>query len=248
MSDFYTKHGKKITPVSSAVATEMLLRAEKDFSVQIPMFAEAAGFSLSIVIRYALGLSAYEGRTFALVSESLEGCIALSGLRQLVNAGVDAGVILLDGPKQKIPWYEQTLSVLDKQEVPLILLEPVLETEFEGLLTTCHNLIIGFNEESHTSIVPRVCDIINENATPCHCVGLPPGVSRKNQKLEPWALFSSSTLALGVPDELQAKYMENLGRWYVADCSIPKPLYLEHELDPSTFFAEQPVIEIIKKE
>lgn len=238
---FYTKEGIAFTGVLPPAALAMRKALFSDFGLLPCQVSEAASYSMAMVVRYALGLSATGGKVLALVNDSLSGCIALATIRHLKNAGADARVVILDEKKTFGPELQLQLRILERLGI-----KPQSWASCEELLPSCHNVICGlFDFESAPSKeMGKVISLLNECHLPVHTIEAPIGVDLNTGKVGPTPLYASSTLSLGAPYAALKIAHDLVGRHYLCDISIPSSLYEKEGMDLSPLFADQPVVQI----
>lgn len=247
LPSFQSKSGVAIGTVTPGQHIAMLQELTDTFGLRWPQICEAAGYSFTMVVRYALGLSAQGGKVVALASECLAGWVALAAARQLANAGATLHVVLVLDPGKSSPELEAQVHTLQQMGVPVEHWSFRQDVEqFASLIEESHNVLCGLHghpEDVHT-VVEAYSAILNELSTPVHCVLCPPGVEAESGTLAANALVASSTLSLGAPLSGLFYAQENAGRHYIADISCPVSLYEKLGLTAGTLFAEQPVTQL----
>jgi NAD(P)H-hydrate repair Nnr-like enzyme with NAD(P)H-hydrate epimerase domain len=251
---FKASNGSCINSVSSSDFKQILLELKKDYFISETKTAEAAAFSMAMVVRYALGLDAKGGEVLGITRKSLSGVIAAATLRHLANGGakVMIGIECEPDPEEAkndalTAAYLTELEALNALEVPIFLYSQVSKEELEAGINSSHNVILGlFDQNSDNSCdeLSSIIDILNESATPIHCVGAPLGCDLDTGKYFKNPLYASSTLSLGCPFNGYAKAHEIFGRHYICDISLPKQIREKYELDGEGLFSEQPVVPV----
>ncbi len=244
---FHNGTGLTFPGLSRAALDNLFQLRKSEYGLTDSQLIEASSYSLAMVARFALGLSAREGRVCALVGDSLASCICLATLRHLINSGAE-GIILFIGQRPDSPSSEFALQLK-----PLERMGAHFETwsldnpqHIRALFGSCHNILCGL----HGAMTPQdifskqVIDLLNDIQTPVHCVIQPPGVDPDSGLKDPVPLFASSTLSLGAPLQGLFTGHEYAGRHYLCDVSFTSELYKKHGTDLSPLFAEQPVIQI----
>ncbi len=250
---FTTERGDAVHGISPDTHEKLLSQLVEEFRILPAQISEAASYSLAMVVRFALGLSAQEGQVCALINQSLSSAVALSCLRHLVNAGCD-GVVLILGSEQENASHSNAqvaheLQILEHMGVGHVYWEsPDQNDGVADVLRNCHNAICGWytpDNSEQSSLESSATDLLNELSTPIHCISAPRGINVETGKREGNPLFASSTLALGVPFKGFPKALDYLGRLYVCDVSFPRALLEAHKINLPTLFSEQPVVRLV---
>ncbi len=248
-AQFQTKQGIQFNGVSAAQLNALRSELREEYGILPLQTIEAASYSMAMVVRFALGLSAAGGKVCAVAKDSLAGCIALATVRHLVNAGASAQVLLLveDPTKISTELAQQALP-LRKLQVPLPDLGAASEIDgFTEFLGSAHNVIFGTfaHETVGDEFVQGLSDLLNEERTPVHCIEAPAGVNPDSGAAFITPLFASSTLSLGAPFAGLYAGREYVGRHYLCDVSASAQLYRKHQCDDlSSLFSDQPVVQI----
>jgi NAD(P)H-hydrate repair Nnr-like enzyme with NAD(P)H-hydrate epimerase domain len=236
---FKSKNGKEFAGFSVEAIAD-LQKNLYDLGISPLQVAEAASYSMAMVVRYALGLSATGGRVCALVGDSIAGAVALATLRHLVNAGAE-GLILTVSKEAKL--LVPQLAPLSKMGVPLEVLSAA--TSLGEIAASCHNVIFGlFGTTGADSLLQEIVSVLNEQQTPIHTIEAPLGLDLQTGAVSRQALFASSTLSLGAPYSALNPGQECVGRHYLCDISFTQAMYQKYGDDLSPLFAEQPVTQI----
>lgn len=232
----------------SAATLMGLRRAVVDtFGVSPTQIAEAAGYSMAMVVRYALGLSAREGRVCVIARDGLQGLVALATLRHLVNGGAAGAALISASGQPRSAELEAQLRPLRAMGVPIEDLEPLYEGGFlDKILADCHNVLWGASDPAANALpnFAGIIGVLNEGRTPVHAVELPAGIDPDTGASLGTALFASSTLSLGAPLLGLDAGRDRVGRHYVCDSSISKELFDGAGVPWAPIFAEQPVVQI----
>ncbi len=243
---FYTKNGYKFEPLSPK--NMALMRAElfSEYGLIPAQLTEASSYSMAMVVRYALGLFAKDGKVAVLVNNSLCGAVALGTLRHLVNAGAEGTVIIVEESKAS-PDLELQLNAISKLSVEIEYWSRSNDSErLLKKLGSCHNMLLGLFRPNLiiSPILAELIDGINDLATPIHTLDAPLGLDIESGKAGDKIIFASSTLSLGAPLTGLYAGSEYVGRHYLCDLSIPRKLYSKYGADLSPLFSEQPVLQI----
>ncbi|MBX7138587.1 MAG: hypothetical protein K1X83_11455 [Oligoflexia bacterium] len=246
---FKTEQGLKFPGFSLAQLSAMRKAVELEYGLISPQLSEAASYSLAMVVRYALGLTAQDGFVGALAGDSFAGQVALATLRHLINSGAQ-GVVLLPRPHAALsPEVEMQLKPLRRLGVRIHEFD-FSESALGGVVEVvqnCHNVMCGLHCAAglKPSDQDLLIDALNELSTPVHCIDCPPGVDPDSGKAQGSPLYASSTLSVGAP--LAGLYFGSdfVGRHYLCDMSISAELYTANGFDISALFAEQPVLRIM---
>ncbi|MBN8549153.1 MAG: hypothetical protein J0M12_07570 [Deltaproteobacteria bacterium] len=247
-ADFKTKAGALFSGFSSASIAQMHKELAEEFCLTKDVVAEAASYSMAMVVRFALGLSASGGKVCSIAKDTLAGYVALATIRHLVNAGAQAQVLLLLDPGVAVS-QELTNQVTALEKLGVMLPDPESADEmdaFTQFLKDSHNIIFGIYNPGASSdeFITAISELLNEERTPVHCIEAPPGLNVDTGLAEPGALYASSTLSLGAPLKGLNKGKDFVGRHYVCDISFARSTYAKHGSDLTGLFAEQPVQQI----
>jgi len=242
---FHSKTGLMFPGLTTADYKELWRELLYDHGIVTTQVVEAASYSMAMVVRHALGLSASGGNVYALVADTLSGWTALATLRHLTNAGA-RGTVLSAWSRTPSSELELQLKPLNKLGIPCLPLNEIPEQNISNLLASGHNVICGLfdHENIADSSTAGIVNILNELRTPVHCLEAPLGINIDSGQALSCPLFASSTLSLGVP--LAGLYYgsQYVGRHYLCDISIPPALYRRYSADLCNLFAEQPVNQI----
>lgn len=248
---FQAKSGASVGGVSLEQYRAILEELQSTYLLSPLQISEAAGFSMAMVVRYALGLDAAGGQVMVLVRDCLSGTVAAAALRHLVNSGASGMIGLeMEPPETASPAYVAQLEALNALGVPIFLFPQVQRPELEGGIADSHNVIVGLYDERDNNSVEAlwpVLDVLNESATPIHSIGSPLDLDVDSGKPFKNPLYASSTLSLGLPFTGHAIAKDLVGRHYVCDISIPRALREKHEIYSDYMFSEQPVLQIEPK-
>ncbi len=243
---FKTKNGIELGGFSPASLSAMH-QDLAELGIEPTQIAEAASYSMAMVVRYALGLSATGGKVCALVGDSLAGAVALATMRHLVNAGADGSALLVFDPTIAGPETKRQLTPLSHMGVPIEWCrESHTGSAAHAIISASHNVIFGlFGLSLADPVIAGCVTMLNEQQTPVHAIEAPLGVDLENGAHGPAALFASSTLSLGAPYAGLNPGRDCVGRHYLCDISITREIYAKHGEDLSALFAQQPVTQIL---
>ena len=245
IAQFKTKQGLQITGLSAQQYSELWQTLLDHYGLHPSQLAEACSYSMAMVVRYALGLTAHAGKVITLAANRPAGWVALATMRHLVTAGAD-GIVVLEHAQPPEGELARQLFTLERLGIPVIALDDLLSDDPNRFLESCHNIICGwYDRESQPSeSVAKFIDIVNEAATPIHSIEAPLGIDPTSGGKGPVPLYASSTLSLGAP--LSGLHAANdlVGRHYLCDISCPRELYEKYGSDLTQVFAEQPVVQI----
>lgn len=244
---FKTKAGQELSGVDAKTLLTMRGGVVDRYGVSTTQMAEAAGYSMAMVVRYALGLSAREGQVCVIASDSLGGLVALATLRHLINGGAAGAVLITGDAAKRSSELSAQLHPLMTMGVPIEELEPLfLGGYLERILADCHNVLWGASDAANNALphLAGVIDLLNEGRTPVHAIDIPGGLDPDTGKPLGTALFASSTLSLGAPLIGLAAGHDRVGRHYVCDVSLPKEVFEGAGVPWVPVFAEQPVVQI----
>ncbi|RIL10270.1 MAG: hypothetical protein DCC75_04705 [Proteobacteria bacterium] len=243
---FKTKTGFAFPGVTLAERAQLWSElAEKAFITPAQM-VEAASYSMAMVVRHALGLSASGGRVLALVGDCPAGWIAMATIRHLINAGGEGLVLQAGSTSAASPEFELQARSLRALGIEFGDLSLLVDGTQSHLLPACHNVLIGLLDAPHCdpAVADKCISLLNEARTPIHSVEAPLGFNLDTGQGGSNPLFSSSTLSLGAPLQGLFKGSDFVGRHYLCDISIMKQSYAGIGIDLGHLFAEQPVVEI----
>lgn len=212
---------------------------------------ESASFSMAMVIRHALGLSASEGHVAIFFNDSLSGQIAVATGRHLRNAGASVHLITLTDPDSFSDRMQSLLRPFICAGISPQYIQPDLkDIDIMTIIPTCHNVTLGVCDEdgdNSSELWQNLIELFNEQPTPIHTIQAPLGINLDTGLKCGHPLFASSTLSLGIPLESLIAASDYVGRHYVCDISIPPELYTEYDLNYQQAFSEQPVIQVFPK-
>jgi len=244
---FYDKTGIHFHGVSEQQLLDARRMLITELGLSNTQITEAASYSLAMVVRFALGLSATGGKVCVVVNDSLAGHVALACARHLRNAGSETIILPFCAVSNASDDFRQQFQVLQRMGAKVVAPETIslIQSYFEQ----SHNLIFALY--GGNSSVPFALDdfveLLNESKTPIHCIESPYGVNVDTGAIEDEALYASSTLSLGAPFKGLHSANDYVGRHYLCDISLTKSLYETMGDDLSRLFSDQPVVQIFPK-
>ncbi len=246
----FQDNSKRQFPGASVAEMEKLRGLlSSELGVTSLQIVESVAYSMAMVVRVALGLTADQASVGVIYNDSLAGWISLAAARHLFNAGCKTQLVRCEDTPTPSPILEQLkrpLSYLKMHEATFSVLRA--RREVKPFLASCHNVLFGISPESSFATDERCQSIVrtlNENSIPVHAIEAPLGVDLDSGVPGEAPLFASSTLSLGVPYSGLAAGTAHTGRHYLADISLPYPLISETlGCQFPALFSEQPVIQI----
>lgn len=247
---FQDKYENKFGGVTLTELYDILETLNEKYYVSPIQVIESASFSMAMIIRSHLGLSAEGGNIVVVVKDNLAGALALATARRLYNAGTTSTIII---PKKELSElskeFEYQAEAVSSLGLELIVIDPKEnESELNEHFSNAHNVIMGTfdKDDSKDENLDFISNILNDLSTPIHSILCPHGLCPDTGKKLSVPIYSSSTLSLGIPlSGLNAAY-DFLGRHYICEISIPKELASQKANIPVTLFSEQPVCQIYK--
>ena len=222
-----------------------------EIGLPFSLMSEAASYSMAMVVRYALGLSAENSNVTAIVNDSFAGLVGLATIRHLVNAGSSIKLYVIADPDRLSEDLQLQLGILKKfgVTVDLYIQESQIKQSLEAIQSSVgnsHNVIVGLFDLTNpqNNSLDSLIELLNESKTPVHCIDCPLGIDPDSGKAFDAPLYASSTLSLGSVFPGLFNGDTYVGRHYISDISVPKQLYLEFGSDLSILFHEQPVTQI----
>lgn len=215
----------------------------QEFGIQLLQMMENAGLVLAELVRLHLGVSVRGRRVVVLAGQGNNGGGGLAAARRLSCWGADVQVILSGAAEDVRDVPALQLGVLKNMGVPV--------RRFAGSLPP-HEVIIdaviGYGLEG----APRgtALDLIEAtNASPSPAISLdtPSGLDVDSGQAPGEAVRAASTLTLALPKVglLESKSHRYVGHLYLADISVPQPVYSRLGLSVAPPFAEGPMVRII---
>lgn len=242
---FFTKTGEAVPSVDEMLYRELLQRLRSEFHISDIQIAEAAAYSMAMVVRYALGLSASGGEVTLVVGDTLSGQIALATARHLFHGGALTHLFILGATPRYSEDFEQQKNALEALGMSSSF-HPLsgIPDDLEVAISRSHNVICGLSGVA-TDELTELLDLLNDSPTPVHTIEAPLGVDLTLGTQQGTPLFASSTLSLGVPLCGLKTGRDFVGRHYVADISLPASLLAEYGFLFPSLFSEQPVQQIL---
>lgn len=249
---FQTKNGIIFPGFTKEQLRTMFLQLESDLGLTAAQYCEAASYSMAMVVRYALGLTAEGGKVTGLIADTRAGWVALGTLRHLQNCGAGVHLITLPDPEQGSADLKLQLKPLLKSGAQLHPWSLLIDKNplISELFSTSHNIICGLYDPSNDNKLqhPELVQTLNDLSTPIHCIEAPLGINEDDGKPGAEPLFASSTLSLGAPFTGLFWGHQYVGRHYLCDVSLSPHVYSQAGFDLSLLFAEQPVVQIHPKD
>jgi NAD(P)H-hydrate repair Nnr-like enzyme with NAD(P)H-hydrate epimerase domain len=241
---FLSKSNFLFSPTSHEATHRIRAALINKYYLNNLQIAEAASYSMAMVVRYALGLTAQDGQVLVFVNDSLPGLISLATARHLSVAGSSCTVITYNNRDNKSAEFSSLVNITKALQIPIH--DSVNVDSIEVMLNNSHNVILGLFdiERPVNSDYDKLIEILNEARTPIHCIDMPLGVDVETGQGLSNPLFASSTLSLGTVYSGLFNGATYAGRHYICDISICKELYLSEGLDLCPLFYEQPVTQI----
>lgn len=244
---FQTKAGVQIPGISSADLLKLRSDLLTEVGINTTQIVEAASYSMAMVVRFALGLSAAGGRVSCIFEDTLSGWITLATVRHLLNGGGEAELIFIGDLEKASPDLEQQLNPLDKMgQVVTLWNNPDDNGHITSIIGSCHNCLCGYYELGRPirPFEKNINELLNEMNTPIYTVEAPPGMDPDTGKSQGSPLYASCTLSLGAPLSGLVTGSDYAGRHYVCDISLTKDLYAKVGMDFAPVFSDQPVQQI----
>lgn len=251
-AQFKSKDGFTFSGVTDATLQSLRKAVQDELGISEEQVIEAASYSMAMVVRFALGLSATGGKVCAVVRDSIAGSVALATLRHLVNSGAQAQALLLTEEAALSATFMHQVDIVKRMGIPVPdLASPSDVDGFTKFLGEAHNVIFGTHASHNAAeeFLIGLCDLLNEERTPVHCIEAPTGVNPDSGNSLPSALYASSTLSLGAPYAGLFSAHDYVGRHYICDTSITGSIYLRHQCKTlNQLFSDQPVVQIFPLE
>lgn len=241
---FYDKKGYHFPGVSEQQLIDARRVLTGEFGVSNLQIAEAASYSLAMVVRFALGLSASGGKVCVVFNDSLAGEVALACARHLCNAGGNVVLLPFCTLSNASDELKHQLYTLGKMDISPS--TPETLDLIQGYMNHSHNLIFALYGGSVNSTfgMDEFVKLLNESQLPIHCIEAPYGVNSDTGAAEDEPLFASSTLSLGAPLKGLYTGSDYVGRHYVCDISLTSTIYRSMGEDLTPLFSDQPVVQV----
>ena len=248
---FLTTSGQKVAAVKATDLSRLRSELISDFAISALQISEMAAFSMAMVVRYALGLTAEGGQVGVIVADCLPGWVALATARHLVNNGTLVTIFEQQSASANSSVYQSLKAAATKSSVDF---HPHHDgaslKDLISSLDNFHNLIVGCvnidakSQDSHDLSTLNFVEAVNDHRVPVHAIELSLGIDPTNGGRDATALYAASTLSLGAPLSALHTARDYVGRHYLCDISLPWSNYAQHEITKSPLFAEQPVIQL----
>ncbi|MCO6432340.1 MAG: NAD(P)H-hydrate epimerase [Deltaproteobacteria bacterium] len=249
---FKTKSGVTFGGASRDALLSLRKKLADELGLLPEQLSESASYSMAMVVRFALGLTAESGAVTALLGNGLCGCIAAATVRHLVNASTNAVCFHLNGPTGVSSELQRQLHPLKRMGVPIHEINgdtvDIDTASFLQSVQRSHNVIHGgfdlSSPRQFEAVSSKLNEVLNECRTPVHCIECPSGIDPDSGTPLFTPLFASSTLSLGLPLTGLAHGKTHVGRHYICDISLTRDMYLEVGYNLTSLFCEQPVVQI----
>lgn len=239
---FQTKNGD-ILPGCNPLQWETRFKeASSDTFSPIP----SAAFSFAMVIRYALGLSSEGGCVAGFATDTPFGWIVLATLKHLADNGCNCVAYLVQGAKGPTAELTSLCDSLKNRDCEVEQWNDPNSPSWADRIGSFHNILCGLrsNDSELKNFQAKFGSIVNEEPVPIHSVGLPLGIDEDSGLSNETAVFSSSTISLGLPFTATHLSSEYVGRHYLCDISFSRKIYAELGYTGAPIFREQPVLQI----
>lgn len=249
---FITPSEFEFPAVSTEQATQIRSALKDRLKITCTHISEAASYSMAMVARFALGLSADRADVCVFANHSLAGVVALATTRHLFNAGSQAKIFVFKSCLPENPAFLAELEILKAMGIEIQDVEAEIDeqtsTKLNEAILASHNVILGlFDVKLKGQQYKKLVEILNEARTPVHCIDCPLGLDADSGTPSDSPLFASSTLSLGTVFNGLYAGETYVGRHYLCDISLNKDLYVSVGHDLTPLFSEQPVIKIFPK-
>lgn len=245
-SGFLTREGEPVPECSWVDWCALMARGQEQDDISPLQAVETAGFSMAMVLRFALGHTASGGVLSVFAADSFFGWTAVAAARHLLNAGCELRVLLPQFTTDFSPLFTQLLTPLDQRGATLYGWSSPEWGEIHGVVESSHAVLCGLADAQrviapfHNSFAIQM----NESRVPVHCVGAPLGLSPEVTPGVGEKLFASSTLSIGVPLASLKNGSDMIGRHYLCDAGWSSNDYAQLGFTGRPFFCEQPVIQL----
>ena len=243
---FSTQDGKEVPTCSFDQWQRITTLGSDDEGLAPLQVVEGCGFSMAMVVRFALGHSANGGNITVFASDSVYGWIVLAAARHLLNAGSSLEIVV---PAARLPTSDngkRLLRTLAARGASVRLWDAPLWNTVANIVESSHNVLCGLSdlEREIGRWTQEFTEQMNESAVPVHVVGAPTGLNLDGSTNNRAQLFASSTLSIGLPLEPLSKSPDLLGRHYLADAGWSIAAYRNISFEGPPLFAEQPVVRL----
>ena len=248
---FLTNSGQTVAAVSAAQLLQMRSKAISELPISDLQIAELAAFSMAMVVRYALGLSAAGGQVAVVIADCLPGWVALATARHLANNGTAVSIIEQSQDQGHSGTYKTLLSAATCSACDFHHYDSGKAlARLISTLDSYHNLILGcvaIETSDYIALNQATLDLvlaINDHRVPVHVIELSLGINPSDGSRSEVGLYAASTLSLGAPLNALYAARDYIGRHYLCDISLPWSLYQQHQITSAPLFSEQPVIQL----
>lgn len=245
-SGFVTREGIPVPQCSWSDWCAIMSRLQQQDDLSPLQSVETAGFSLAMVIRFALGHTSAGGALSVFAADSFFGWIAVAGARHLLNSGCSVRVLLPQYNSDFSPIFTQLLTPLDQRGATLYGWSSPEWGEIDNVVESSHAVLCGLADaqrvapQFHNSFAEQM----NESRVPVHCIGAPIGISPEVTPGVTEKLFASSTLSVGLPLTSLQNGPDMVGRHYLCDAGWSLADYLQLGYGERPLFCEQPVVQL----
>lgn len=229
--------GTKVPSISSAALRTLLTTG-----MPLENHIEQAAYSQAMVLRVALGLSCKDASVLIVVNDGIAGAIALATARQLLFAGARIAIFQTRPLEAGSPAASQ-LNYLKSASPEFF--KSIFEVSAQ--LHSFHAGLIGIlslSKPESSGEAEQLNPILNEAETPMHAVLCPPGINPDDGSKIGAGLICASTFTIGLPLSGVAVSPDPSGRVYCGDVSFPPAEYERLGYTGTSFFTEQPVIQL----
>jgi len=213
----------------------------EEFGIALEQMMENAGRSLAVLARRLLGGDARAGRVLVIAGSGGNGGGGMVGARHLVVAGADLEV-RLGVPSERlapVPWRQY--AALGAMGVPVDFRpeEPLPDASL------VIDAALGYSERgAPEGEIARLVRALPE--APVLALDVPSGLELETGVLHEPHVFARATLTLALPKQAlrQGGARDAVGDLYLADISVPLPVYQRLGLDYESPFARGPIVRI----
>jgi hypothetical protein len=243
---FSTQDGK-LVPTCSFDKWQRITTLGNDHEGLAPLqVVEGCGFSMAMVVRFALGHSAAGGNITAFASDSVYGWTVLAAARHLLNAGSTLQIVI---PGTRLPTSEngeRLLRTLGARGAEIRLWDAPSWNAVARIVESSHNVLCGLSDLKRELAywTNEFTEHMNESHVPVHVVGAPTGLDLDGNTTSRARLYASSTLSIGLPLEPLSESPDLIGRHYLADAGWSIAAYRNVLFEGEPLFAEQPVVRL----
>lgn len=248
---FFLESKEEFNGVSLDTYNNLIQSLTENIGLSDLKLVEAASFSMSMVIRVALGLDSKDAHVAIIINNSLASRIALACLRQLMNSGASGLIVAIEGADLNAEQLKSELKYHEHMQTEVFIWgKNANPKEVSELLENQDTIISGLFDENCPNTGEEISTnifLLNEIETPIHSIIAPVGVNPDSGKRYEHALVSASTLSLGIPLKGLQIASDQVGRHYLCDVNYSKLLLTEKNISLPVIFNEQPVVQIFPK-